>query len=264
MDSQKIIESLEQLAPLKLAEPWDNPGFQIGRAGHEVSSVFLALDATKEVIDRALDCKADMLITHHPLIFSGIKNILDDDFIGRRIIRLIEGEINYYAMHTNFDVAVMAKYAATLLDLHQCKVLKVTHTSSCGEMSVEMGIGCTGLLKEPMSLKDCAEWAKKVFCIPNVKIYGDLGAMIQRVSVSPGSGKGMSEAAIRQKAEVLITGDIGHHEGIDAIARGIFIIDAGHHGIEHIFVDYMKSFFKENWSDIKVYTEDNISPFTVI
>jgi len=258
MNNQKIIKALEQLAPLNLAESWDNPGFQIGRSDHEVNSVFLALDATDEVIDSALSHKADMLITHHPLIFSEIKSVLDNNFIGRRIIKLIEGKINYYAMHTNFDVTVMAKHAASLLELHQCQILKP------GELPAELGIGCTGLLKEPMSLKDCGEWVKKVFCIPNLKIYGDLNAKVQSISVSPGSGKGMSEAAIRQKADVLITGDVGHHEGIDAIAQGIFIIDAGHHGIEHIFVDYMKTFFEKNWSQIKVYTEANISPFTVI
>jgi len=264
MNSQKIIEVLEQLAPLKLAESWDNSGFQIGKLNHEVNSVFLALDATNQVIDTALRLKADMLITHHPLIFSEIKSILDNDFIGRRIIQLIEGNINYYAMHTNFDVAVMANYAAELLELHQCRVLEVTYVSPPAEPPGKMGIGCVGLLKEPMSLKDCGEWVKKVLCIPNVKIFGNLNAMVQSVSISPGSGKGMSEAAIGQKADVLITGDIGHHEGIDAIAQGIFIIDAGHHGIEHIFVDYMKMFFEKNWNEIKVYTEENISPFTVI
>jgi len=260
MDSKRIIKNLEQLAPLSLAEPWDNTGLLIGRSNHEVKSVFLALDATEKVIDTAISLRADMLVTHHPLIFTEIKNILDDDFIGKRIIRLIENNINYYTMHTNFDIAVMGKHAAKLLDLRQCEVLDVTQPN----LPAPMGFGCTGQLGEPMSLRACAEWVKEAFSIPNVTIFGDLDAVVRQVSVSPGSGKGMSNAALKQASDVLITGDIGHHEGIDAVAQGIFLIDAGHHGVEHIFVDYMKDYFKDNWQKIKVYTEENFSPFTVI
>lgn len=85
--------------------------------------MYLALDATEEVIERAVDLGADMLITHHPLIFSPMKQVTDEDFIGKRIVKLIQNDISYYAMHTNYDVLGMAKLAESILGIRKRKCL---------------------------------------------------------------------------------------------------------------------------------------------
>ncbi len=87
MKCEQIREILETLAPVAMACEWDNPGFQVCRWEKEINSIYLAVDATDEVIAEAKELKADMILTHHPLIFGGIKNILTSDFIGRRILR---------------------------------------------------------------------------------------------------------------------------------------------------------------------------------
>ena len=101
MKCKEIIAKIEEKYPVSFAEGWDNSGFLAGDVSWEVKKVFLALDATDEVIDAAIQCGADMIITHHPLIFSGMKKVTADDFIGRRIIKMIQHKICYYAMHTN-------------------------------------------------------------------------------------------------------------------------------------------------------------------
>ena len=105
MKCRELINRLERLAPLSYACSWDNPGFLAGRGDKEVSRVLVALDATDEVVETAVNEGCDFLLTHHPLVFGSIKKVNDQDFIGRRLVRLIQADISYYAMHTNFDCA---------------------------------------------------------------------------------------------------------------------------------------------------------------
>ena len=106
---REIMQVIEASYPRKAALDFDNVGLLAGRSDKEVERVYLALDATDAVIDRAIRAGADMLITHHPLIFSAVKKVTDEDFITRRVIKLIRNDISYYAMHTNYDVLGMAE-----------------------------------------------------------------------------------------------------------------------------------------------------------
>ena len=104
MQSKDVITILEELSPVSYAEDWDNVGLLAGRRDKEVRSVLLALDATDEVIEQAVRQDVSMLVTHHPMLFHPVSRVTTEDFIGRRLYRLIQKDICYYAMHTNFDV----------------------------------------------------------------------------------------------------------------------------------------------------------------
>lgn len=242
MKCSDIIEKLEELAPLSLACDWDNPGLLAGSRGKEVNRILLALDASDEVVEQAVSGGYDMLITHHPLIFKPLKKINDGDFIGRRLLKLIGSGISYYAMHTNFDTApgCMADLAARRLGLTGCQVLEV-----CGENQTgPYGIGRVGMLKQEMTLKELGALVKTAFGLPFVTVYGmdTFQNTVQTAAVSPGAGSSVISYAIQSQAQVLITGDIGHHAGIDAIADGLAVIDAGHYGLEHIFMEFMQQY----------------------
>ena len=112
MICKDIIEVIERTCPAACALEWDNVGLLAGRDDKEVKRIYIALDATDEVIEAAVSEGADMLVTHHPLIFSGLKKINNQDFTGRRLIRLIQNDISYYAMHTNYDVCRRGRLAA--------------------------------------------------------------------------------------------------------------------------------------------------------
>ena len=105
MKCSEVIEILGKLAPESCACDWDNPGLLAGRSDKEVKKIYIALDATDQVVDAAIKAGADMLLTHHPLIFKAIKKVNDQNFITRRLVKLIQADISYYAMHTNFDAA---------------------------------------------------------------------------------------------------------------------------------------------------------------
>ena len=238
MTVQDIMDKLEQQSPLDAACEWDNVGLLVGDANKKVKNIYIALDASDDVIQHAIDAKADMLITHHPLIFSGMKRLTSDDFIGRRVIALVQHNIAYYAIHTNFDVYGMGALAQDKMKLYDALPLCVSHG--------EEGMGRIGNLAEPVKLKKLASEVKKNFEVSAVRIYGDPDAKVQKIAIMPGSGKDEIDTALEQNADVLITGDIGHHAGIDAVAKGICIIDAGHYGLEHPFIDYMAEFLADD------------------
>lgn len=256
MMSRAIIKAFEELAPLPLAEEWDNSGLLIGSKDKEINRVYIALDATDDVVNDAIENEVDLLLTHHPLIFKSLKSITEDEFIGRRIIKLIQNNVSYYTMHTNFDVAVMADLAADYLRLSQKEALEKTDELH--------GIGKVGLLPSEMGLKELCEYVKKAFSLEHVKVFGDTSKLIKKVAIMPGSGKSYIKNTLHSQADVMITGDIDHHDGIDGVAQGLIIIDAGHYGIEHIFVDFMKQFIEDRFLGIKVYTEKNKNPFQII
>ena len=141
MICREIIKKIEARFPKHYAMEWDNVGLQVGRSDKEVKRIYLALDATDEVIEEAVDWGADMLITHHPMIFKAMKKINDEDFIGRRVLKLIRDDISYYAMHTNYDVMGMAELAGKVLELSEPEVLEVTGSMHSESGEVPVGIG---------------------------------------------------------------------------------------------------------------------------
>lgn len=253
-----IINVIENTYPKQAALEWDNVGLLVGRTEKKVDKIYVALDATDEVIDAAIASGADMLVTHHPLIFTPMKKITDEHFIGNRVVKLLQHDISYYAMHTNYDVLGMAKLSGEMLRLHEEDVFEVTDSEQ------NIGIGRIGKLEREMTLGECCEWVKKAFALPSVRVFGDVNKKVVCAAISPGSGKHMSDVAIEKGADVLITGDIDHHEGIDAVSRGLAIIDAGHYGLEYIFIEDMVKYLKQHLEKVTVEQAEIVQPFQTI
>lgn len=247
MQCNEMIRQFNKLAPEEYACEWDNPGLLAGRGDKTVRKVLVALDATEEVVEQAIAQQADLLLTHHPLIFKSLKKINDQDFIGRRIVKLIQADISYYAMHTNFDAAPggMADLAAQRLGLTAEAPLEATGEAEGGAF----GIGKIGTLPQPVSLPQLGELVKERFGLPFVTVYGreQVCGLISRIAVSPGSGGSMIRFAEAAGVQALITGDISHHEGLDAVANGLAVLDAGHYGLEHIFINFMQNYLQEQY-----------------
>ena len=251
MECKKVIEILEKQSPKSYACDWDNVGLLVGREDK---------DATDEAIEEAIANGADMLLTHHPMIFKGMKRVTQEDFIGRRIIRLIQNDMVYYAMHTNFDVMGMADLAADYLGISDTRVLEITSVSETGEE----GIGRYGSLKKEMTVRECCEEVKQAFSLENVKVFGDLERKVKTAAISPGSGRSVISNALQAGVDVLITGDIDHHEGIDAVAQKLTVIDAGHYGVEHIFIPYMEQYLKREAKELEIAVQPLTFPFQII
>lgn len=261
MKIEKVVEKLADRYPAIYAMNWDNPGLQVGKSSHPVKKIMVALDATNHVIQECISWGADLLVTHHPLLLSGIKNITDGNFQGQKVFDMVENGIAHYAVHTNYDVLKMTELAEKALKLKKTQILEITGIRDDGSV---YGIGSVGTVSGKMTAGEYCEYVKKAFELKSVRLFGSPDQEIKRVAVSPGSGKSMIGAALSANADLLVTGDIGHHDGLDAVDQGMAVIDAGHYGIEHIFVPGMAQELREAFPELKIKEVKEKEPFTVI
>ena len=259
MKALDFIKRLEQDYPLKYALEWDNVGLLLGRRNKDIKRVYIALDVTGEVIQKAIEKGADMLLTHHPMIMEPIRRITGGCPLTHNIITLLQHDMLCYAMHTNYDALRMCKLASEMIGIKKSKVLEPLE----GTME-NIGIGEIGTIEKAISLKECAELVKNRFALTQVKIFGDLASEVQKVAIVPGGGKSTIATAIEKGADVLITGDIGHHDGLDSLAGQMAIIDAGHYGTEYIFIKDMKEYLQKNFSEIEIMSHPIEQPFCII
>lgn len=249
MQAKDIIIKLEELSPKHYACDWDNVGLMLGSEEKDVKKVMVVVDLHEELVDRAIKENVDMIITHHPFIFEGLKSINYDESIGRKIIKLTKNKVCVYSMHTNFDVSgSMAEIAADKLWIADREVLQVT--SDDGK-----GLGIIGTLAH-INLKSFAFVVKDTFKLENIKVYGNLKELVHKIAILPGAGRSAVNDAIKKGADVLITGDISHHAGIEAYEQGLKLIDAGHYGIEKIFIRFISDLLRENFEEIEVIEEE--------
>ena len=172
-------------------------------------------------------------------------------------MELAKHQVAVYAMHTNFDIHGMGNLVDRCLKLEDTETLEV-----CLEDG--QGIGSIGNLKEAVSLREYSAYVRDRLEIQSVKVFGDPEAKIRRVAILPGSGKSDIDLSIMKSADVLITGDVDHHSGIDAVQKGLYIIDAGHYGVEHLFISYMANKLRALFSDIEVQEEPKQEPFYIV
>ena len=260
MKVNKLTDWLEEHFPTAVAEDWDNVGLLAGDDQSEVNHVFLALDLTDETLEEAIEAGADMIVTHHPMIFSGIKKINNHSFTGRRLLKLVRSGISYYAMHTNYDILGMADLSAKYLELSETQVLMVT-----GEQDgATVGFGRVGKIPSEMTLREYALLVKKNLKLSDVKVYGNPKQRVKTAAVCTGSGKSMISDVLAAGADVYVTGDIDHHTGIDTVAQGLCIIDAGHYGTEYIFMEDMKERLERAFPTLQVTCAQVKSPYIIL
>lgn len=255
MKCRDLVKLLDDLSPGKYACEWDNVGLLVGRQEKEVHKIMIALDASKEIVERAVKEQIDMLITHHPMIFSAIKKVNEEQFTSGKVLTLAEHGICYYAMHTNFDaVGGMADLAAgkQYLNLSDVSPIDISNGICAAEGE---GMGRYGRLPRPMTAEEVAEYVKKTFGISFVLLYqgkAQRGKLFDKIAVMPGSGKSVMKQVVENGYELYLTGDYGHHEGLDAMDMGLTVIDATHYGLEHIFIAYIAEYLKNSLNGCKI------------
>ncbi len=254
MKIKEIYGLLNTIAPFEYAEDWDNSGLLIGDMEAEVKKILVTLDVTDEVSDMAIQAGADLIISHHPLIFSPVKKINSQNFITKRVLKLAGEKINLISMHTNMDATGLDEVARELLKIKKYKCIEENEKFP----GQGIGIGTIGRFLNDngeevnITLREAVIRTKTGFMTNVVKVYGDLDKCIEKAAVCTGSGKSMIENCIKMGCDLLITGDITYHDALDATERGMAIIDAGHYATEVIFIDLVAAFFKMNVPDVEV------------
>ena len=251
MKVKDIIKVIEDFAPLSIQEGWDNSGLCVGSPEDEVTSVLLALDCTPALVDEAVACGADMIITHHPLIFSGLKKISPDNMVGEAVIKAIRAGISIYAAHTNADkvLAGVSGAMAAKLGLENVRILEDEGTGS--------GLGAVGDLPEPMTAEHAVALVKERFALKCMKASKPISGMISRVAMCGGSGGSLIGAAQKAGAQLYISGDISYHNFFTP--EGFMIMDIGHYESEIEIVDILFSLLKKNFPTFAVRITQNIN-----
>lgn len=257
---KEIRNVLNHKVPEKYAESWDHVGLVVGDENQDIRKVLIALDADDRAVQKAVDIGADLIVTHHPLLFHPLEHVTEQHFIGRRVREMVKHDIACYAMHTNFDKVGMADLNARELKLTDPEVLSVTDETEEGPM----GFGRIGRLEKTVTLAEFARFVKKVYRLERIRVYGDPDAEIARAAVASGSGRSSIPDAIEKGAQVIVTGDVDYHTAIDANAQGIFVIDAGHYGTEFGFIRYMAGRMKEWFPELEIVEQNIRQPYQIL
>ncbi len=234
MKIKEVINFLEDLAPVKLAESWDNVGLHVGNEDNEITKVLLALDATDEVVDEAIEIGANLIVTHHPMIFKAVKNINTSNPLGNKIIKLIENNISVYVAHTNLDSSVggTSEVLAELLKLENIKVLEPLDVDN------NCGLGRTGTLAKEETLSEILQSLKdtgKFDYINYSPDYEGLDKVVKKIGLCTGSlDDSMVFKAKSDGCDIYISGDLKYHSAQLAKNLGIAIVDIGHYCSENI------------------------------
>ncbi len=225
MKIREIEAYFETLYPESRKCSWDNDGLLFcPDRDREVRSVLTCLDVTFPAIEKASREGCDLIISHHPLIFSPIHNITEDTTVGQKLLLLMESGISLLSLHTRFDGAVGGLNSAFADDLG------ILPSLEGGFLADEPFIGGMGKIPSKSSPEEFASFVSRALNTP-VKLYS-AGLDIQLVGYCCGSGKDLVTPLLQEGADAFVGGDIPYHVATDAVEKGMTVIDCGHYASE--------------------------------
>jgi len=235
---REIYEKLDALSPFDLQEKWDNSGLQVGSFNDEVTNIVLSIDIDEEMLD-SLD-EGTLIISHHPLIFSGLKELDFDKYPANLLQKMLQKNIKNIAMHTNFDISHMND--AVTQEVLGYKIVKKEGFLNYFEVNEDFNVFAQKI-REKLSL----EFTKNVKCKDFIKT----------AAITTGSGASQIGSI---SAECFLTGDIKYHDAMHAKSINLSLIDIGHFESEHYFAEILHKHLKILGLEAIIATSKN--PFT--
>ena len=234
-----IVNIMKKLAPVELAEEWDNVGLLIGDSQREVHKILVMLDFDKQGLDEALEVSADMIVTHHPAIMPKISTITDPLYL-----QLIENKISLCSMHTNLDSA----------DEGVNQVLAETlGLSDIEPIDFDGLMGRIGYISE-CTLGEFIQTVKLALDIDHVRYVGSKRNTVSKVAVVGGGGADFIPNAKIAGCDVYVTADIKYHQAQQADKLGLNVIDAGHFETENPVIYKVARYLRGNLEDVEIIT----------
>jgi len=254
MRLKDIAGELQTIYNPKLAEDWDNVGLLVGNENTDINTILLCLDITEEVVDRAVKENADLIISHHPFIFSGLKKITSETVHGRKILKLIENKIAVYSGHTNVDFGIngLNDYIFYKLDLNgKVEIYNEFEYEDYNFIKhrnehVKGGTVRIKILDHEIELTNLIRIIKEKLGLDFVRYVGE-NKKIRRIGLVTGGGSSFMHS-VKKNIDVFLTGDLRYHEALDVLEEGGILIDIGHYESEYLFAELMElqvsQFFK--------------------
>lgn len=230
---------------------WDNSGSQVEFKDF-TKSVVLAMDVTDKVIDKAIETESKLIISHHPMFFSGNKNIIEGTYLGDNIIKLIKNNISVFSYHTSMDVADDG-VNDTLFEKLNLKGKSVLTYEE------EKAMGLVGDFESAYSLEELDKFLKEKLQVKKIKYYGRNNRKIKKVAILGGSGADFIDIAKSNGVDAYITSDIKYHDGQRAYEEDLILIDLGHFYSERIILPKIKKRLEKNFRKLDFYIQEESS-----
>ncbi len=247
---QQFCQFLEAFAPRRLAEDWDNVGLLIGDRKRSAEKVMTCLTVTPESAEEAIEQKAQLIVTHHPVPFRPLKRITADSVTGSILLRLMEHKIAVYSPHTSFDSASngINQRLAEGLGIAEPKPLQPFEADPD-----ELGAGRYGKLENPLPLSEFVARAKALLTLEGMHIVGDASQTVLRVAVACGSAGQFLQPALRLGCDCLVTGETNFHTCLEAKANGAALVLPGHYASERFALEVLADLLQTEFSDTHVW-----------
>lgn len=260
MKLKELIAYLEEVAPLRYQESYDNAGLIVGDPEVELSAALISLDATPEVILEAVSRGCNVVVSHHPIVFKGIKQFDHNYYVHQAVITAIKHDIALYAIHTNLDNVLqngVNERIAQQLGLLQVQVLK-PHAQAHLETKYELGSGAVGIISPGLSESVFIDHVKQAMNQSHIRHTALLGRKIQKVAVCGGAGSFLIPAAISAGAQAYITADIKYHEFFEA-NKEIVVLDIGHYESEYYTIELLQGLISQKFHNFAAHCTEAIT-----
>ena len=251
VEISEIYSFLDSLYPFALQEKWDNSGLLVENYDMKCSKVLLSLDITNKTVNEAFEKGAELIISHHPVIFDPRKKITRKD----PVFRLIESETAAICMHTNLDIAQGGTNGVILQKLSE-KLEHVGEPQPFEELGGNSGLGWMIELKEKIRPRELAEICKEIFGCDRVRTSRRTDS-ISRIAFCSGSGGSMLGLALEKGCDALITGDVKHDVWIDANNEDILLLDCGHFHTENLVLWELRRVLEEKFPQLDIEIADS-------
>lgn len=232
------IEALIQAyADMGTAEEYDNVGALVGRRDQKVTKLLVALDATMDVVQEAERLGAELIVTHHPLMFHARKNLLEEDVEGKILCEMVRARLSLIAAHTNLDKTFLSGSAccAALLQLKNIR---------------QEGYLFLGDLPKPMTADQLKDQISAVLAFPT-RCYGQGDLLIHTLAIGGGACDEEWPEAKALGAQAFLTGEVRHHNALAASMDGFVLYDGGHYGTEAPLVPELAKYLQSRLNDVQ-------------
>lgn len=243
----QIAAFLEQLAPFRLAEDWDNVGLLVGDRQQSVAKLMTCLTVTPASTAEAIEAGVELIVTHHPMPFAATKRLTADSTVGRILLDLIAARVAVFSAHTAFDSAgegINQRLAAGL-QLRGIAPL-VPHAEG-------QGTGRWGWLADPLPLGHLAQRLKQFLAIERLQLVGDPQQTVRTVAVACGAAGELLDAARQNDCDAMVVGEARFHTCLEAEALGIALLLPGHFASERFAVESLAEVLARQFPDIQVW-----------
>ena len=257
MKIKEVLSALERFAPLPLQESWDNAGLQVGLTETEVSGALLCLEVNERIVDEAIRKGCNLIVSHHPLLFRGLKTISDLTDVQRTVMKVIENHLCVVSMHTNMD---NAKGGVNYRIAEKLGLSDVRFFAPKQVDGIEAGSGVTGLLPDPMAADDFVLAVKKAFGVECAMCNELLRRPVHRVAICGGAGDFLLDEALKTGADAFITGEMHYHQYF-GYEQKIQICVIGHYQSEQFTTEVFQAIIQEACPGVKtLIAETNTNP----